>query len=45
MLVESKIRLGGLGMIVAEVFGGGLEGGKPPGMLGGTSALLRNLPC
>jgi hypothetical protein len=31
-------------MIVAEEFGGGLEGGKPPGMLGVTSALLRNLP-
>jgi hypothetical protein len=45
MLVKSKIRSGGLGMIVTEVFGRGLEGGKPPGMLGGMSALLGNLPC
>jgi hypothetical protein len=44
MLVESKIRLGGSGTIVAGVFGRGLEGGKPLGMLGDTLALLRNLP-
>jgi hypothetical protein len=43
MLVKSKIRSGGSGTIVAKMFGGGLEGGRPPGMLGGTSALLRNL--
>jgi hypothetical protein len=45
MLVKSKIRLGGSGMVVTEVFGGGLEGGKPQGILGGTLALLRNLLC
>jgi hypothetical protein len=44
MLVKSKIRSGGSGTIVTEVFSRGLEGGKPPGILGGMSALLRNLP-
>jgi hypothetical protein len=36
--------LGGSGMIVAEVFGGGLEGRSAPGILEDMLVLLMNLP-